>query len=331
MRRCFWHLGLSKEGFRLNDDDLNKLKEKKERALVMDGTSSSEAEEEVSIATMLGLDADASDSDGEHMVFDPAYLRDASDFVSVDVKVVEYKGRTLFHTKAFLIDTTDCLKENILVIIHARTPATHFHRRITMDGFDLLYDDKAMDESLTLHDYFDEGVNVHTVALHLKIKGGGLSRGVSKHVVKSKGEKRVLAEDANGFQTTFNTCVQTFGSGNFSVNLAIDAMAVPELEELKVHLASGGKKPNSAKLAELPEFFVQYKTMKQTSEQIVCSMSKFVELVDADLKASFGKGGGSGGIDIEALREKVMTTLVIKKDRIAQSQSHATAGGDVAM
>ena len=88
-------LGLSKEGFRLNDDDLSKLKEKTERALAMDGTSSSEAEEEVSVATMLGLDADASDRDGEHMVFDPSYLRDASDFVSVDVRVVEYKGRTL--------------------------------------------------------------------------------------------------------------------------------------------------------------------------------------------------------------------------------------------
>ena len=179
-------LGLSKEGFRLNDDDLSKLKEKTERALAMDGTSSSEAEEEVSIATMLGLDADASDSDGEHMVFDPSRLRDASDFVSVDVRVVEYKGRTLFHTKAFLMDTMDCLKENILAIIYAKTPAKHFHRRMSMDGFDLLYDDKTMDESLTLHDDSDEGVSVHTVALHLKIKGGGLSRGVSKHIVKSR-------------------------------------------------------------------------------------------------------------------------------------------------
>jgi len=167
---------------------------------------------------MLGLDADASDSDGEHMVFDPSCLRDASDFVSVDVRVVEYKGRTLFHTKAFLMDTMDCLKENILAIIYAKTPAKHFHRRMSMDGFDLLYDDKTMDESLTLHDYSDEGVSVHTVALHLKIKGGGLSRGVSKHIVKSKGEKQVVAGDANGFQTTFNTCVQTCGNGNFSVN-----------------------------------------------------------------------------------------------------------------
>ena len=87
-----------------------------------------------------------------------------------------------------------------------------------MDGFDLLYDDTTMDESLTLHDYSDEGVSVHTVALHLKIKGGGLSRGVSKRIVKSKGEKQVVAGDANGFQTTFNTCAQTCGNGNFSVN-----------------------------------------------------------------------------------------------------------------
>ena len=81
---------------------------------------------------------------------------------------------------------------------------------------------------------------------------------MSKHVVKSKGDKRAASSDAASFNATYNYCLQTFGNDTYNVGVAMDALPVPKLEALKEHLKAGWKKPNSAKIAEIHEFFPEY-------------------------------------------------------------------------
>ena len=308
-----------------NKADLKSLMLKKVKHQQKTPSGSESEDEEVSAAQLIGLGDETDTEDDEVLVLDEVYLHDASDFNPVIINVHEYKGRHLFNIKAFMYETIDSLKENIRDIINSKSQG---NANLDKEDFELFTTEGDMGISQTISDFFD-GEGVFKVNLRLKLKGGGLSKAVAKHITKSKGEKQVADEDMGAFQATYNTCLQTFKSSSYDINLAIEQMPVHVLEDVKVLLMPGGKKPNSMKLREFHENLQEFKIMSETSEKIVCAMSKFADLVASGLKASFGKPDDGNTIDIEALREKVATTLAIKKDRLTQTQN--TASNDVAM
>ena len=176
-------LGLPKEGVRLNADELNKLKEKKERALAMDDTSSSEAEE-----------------DRESISNYVDYLRDASDFEDiqqkeVSIKVIEgARGRVLFIFRH--VDATSSvgnLKTMIEVEAKRRADAVvddtaSRKKPLVADGFYLLDEDGVkMPTDAILEDYIVESgksYNILTLSLVLSLKGG--VKGVKQTVMNKE-------------------------------------------------------------------------------------------------------------------------------------------------
>ena len=194
---------------------------------------------------------------------------------------------------------------------------------LEMNSFVLKYDSKVMDTWRRLREYMD---NKDDALIKIKLApaglmGGGLQRGVAKHILKSKGDKQVLNEDATTFKTTFDACLQVFNSGTYNVAMAIEELQVAQLQELETFLEPN-KKPNNVKCSEFYEHLTPYINMADTSEKIACALAQFRELVSADLKSSFGK---TDATIVNALRRKVSNTLAVKKDRIAQSQSDTTS------